>query len=146
MTILTRGLLLLLLCGCGTRSGIVVAQKGESATKLNLDHWLMTHPLEAGKEIAVQEIWRSEASSAHIVQIRTAEKPHIHATHDAVATLIRGYGTFHIGHQQFDVGVGSTITIPRGIRHYFVNTSGGPAVALAVFSPPMLEPDYVEFP
>jgi mannose-6-phosphate isomerase-like protein (cupin superfamily) len=74
-------------------------------------------------------------SSHHLVQVRQAEPPHLHATHDLSVRLVRGQGQMHLGNQVFPVAVGDTTFIPRGVPHYFENTGATPAALLAVFSP-----------
>lgn len=82
-------------------------------------------------------------SSHHLVQVRRAEPPHLHATHDLTVRLVRGQGRMHLGNQVFPVAVGDTTFIPRGVPHYFENTGAMPAAFLAIFSPTFDDRDRV---
>jgi mannose-6-phosphate isomerase-like protein (cupin superfamily) len=74
-------------------------------------------------------------SSHQLVQVRHAERPHLHATHDLSVRVLRGQGRMHLGDQVFSIAVGDTTFIPRGVPHYFENTGATPATLLAVFGP-----------
>lgn len=141
-----HGVLLAALCGCAMKPVLVVAPEGKPVETARVLAWLKAHPLPPGQAFAAAQVWRTSTVSLHVVQIRTAEQPHLHQHHDAVATLLKGHGTFVLGTDEMPLQAGATVTIPRGVRHYFVNEGREPAVALAVFSPPMDQPDWVEVP
>ena len=88
----------------------------------------------------------TEQESVHLVLIRTAEKPHIHQTHDGFVVLKRGTGMLHIGKETLAMKAGDSVFIPRGTLHFFENTSDEVAVALAVFTPPYRGKDTVPVP
>jgi mannose-6-phosphate isomerase-like protein (cupin superfamily) len=140
------GVLLAAICGCAMKPVLVVAPEGNPVETIRVSAWLTAHPLAPEQAFAAAEVWRSRTSSLHVVHIRTAEKPHLHQDYDAVATLLKGQGTFFIGTDEIPLQAGATVTIPRGVRHYFVNGAREPAMALAVFSPPMDQPDWVDAP
>jgi mannose-6-phosphate isomerase-like protein (cupin superfamily) len=101
-----------------------------------LEAWLKENPIAADKELAIGDLWRSESSSTHVVQIRTEEKMHTHQNHDLVAILQKGSGTLYIGSSALAMAPGSVASVPRGVPHAFVNDSTEPAAAFVVFTPP----------
>lgn len=129
--------------GCATAPLHFVSPDGSRLDAIHLDAWLSAHPLAADQEIRIDELGRSASASYHLVQIRAKEPPHVHRTHDALARLERGRGTFVLGSHRLALLPGSVVNIPRNVPHQFVNESVQPAVAFVVFSPPLDSADYV---
>lgn len=92
--------------------------------------------LSDGEAFNVTDVGRDGRTSHHLVAIRDRESPHRHDTHDLLVFIIRGYGTMRIGNESRAVGEGSVLYVPRGTVHAFTNTSGEPAIAYAIYSPP----------
>jgi len=104
------------------------------------------HELGADENIRSVLLTSSEAMSVHLVQIRRGEAPHIHATHDLVVTLLRGFGVLHLGEQAIRMQAGDVAVVARGTRHFFVNEDDEPAVAFVSFAPPYDGKDQVPAP
>jgi mannose-6-phosphate isomerase-like protein (cupin superfamily) len=101
-------------------------------------------PLAAGQDFRVDEVGRDTGSSHHLVAIRTAEVPHRHDRHDLLVVIVRGHGTMLLGDAALPVGERSILYVPRGTVHAFTNQSDAPAVAYAVYTPPLDGKDRVD--
>lgn len=112
----------------------------------DLDRLIAENTPGPDQDIRAVLLHKTENESIHLVLIRTAEKPHIHQSHDGFVVLKRGAGTLHFGEKSLAMKTGDIVFIPRGTVHYFVNTSGEPAVALGVFTPPYDGKDVVPAP
>ncbi len=109
-----------------------------------LDALLRSSPLAPGEDFRVIEIGRDEATSHHLVWIRTAEVPHRHDRHDLFVVVLRGRGIMQLGDEGRAVGPGAILYVPRGTLHAFQNRSDAPAAAYAVYLPPFDGKDRVE--
>jgi quercetin dioxygenase-like cupin family protein len=136
---IARGLLLLSLAGCATRSPRLVIGPGAA----DLDVLLAARPLAATQEIRVDEIGRSESASYHLVQVVGSERPHRHRVHDLSVLVLRGEGTLTLGDTQVRLRAGDAAVVPRGRSHWFRNDGDEPSVAFAIFTPPLDAPDNV---
>lgn len=125
--------------GCGARGARVVGVDHHT----DVAAFLEAHPLGAEQAIRVDALGRTEGSSQHVVQVRTAETPHRHETHDLIVSIVRGGGRMVVGPQAVRVLAGDAIVVPRGVVHWFANTEREPAVALVTFVPPLDAPDVV---
>jgi mannose-6-phosphate isomerase-like protein (cupin superfamily) len=105
-------------------------------TTESIESLLAAHPLEAGKDFQVTELGRDASSSHHLVWIVDREQPHRHDTHDLFVVMLRGHGTMRLGAESRPVGEGSILYVPRATPHAFVNESGAPAAAYAIYFPP----------
>ncbi|HKZ46039.1 MAG TPA: cupin domain-containing protein, partial [Thermodesulfobacteriota bacterium] len=83
----------------------------------------------------ITSLFKNLDSSHFIIQIRDREKPHIHETHDLTVIVKKGKGILHLGKDELPMSKGDIAFIPRGVLHYFVNTSSEPSVAYAIFTP-----------
>jgi quercetin dioxygenase-like cupin family protein len=129
----------LVLSGCVARPPDVVTPDGA----WSLDDLLRQHPIDAGANIRADMIARTTGASVHLAQIRAGETPHRHMMHDLTVTMLRGEGRSTVGGVVRSVAAGDVVVIPRGTVHFFVNTGGGVAATVAVYSPPMDAPDTV---
>jgi quercetin dioxygenase-like cupin family protein len=107
----------------------------DSVSVAGLPQWLAAHPLSADRNIRAEVVAQTAAASAHIVQIRDREQPHIHAEHDATVVLWRGEGAIFLNAKPHGMQRGDAVVIPRGVPHYFVNLGDQPAVAFVTFAP-----------
>lgn len=114
--------------------------------QVNLRRFLKEQPLAKDHDVRVDLIASGPTASIHVVQLRHAEKPHIHAKHDLRVVLLRGHGTMVIDQKRISVGAGAVFEIRRGTRHYFVNESRMPSAALVTFSPPYDGQDMIPVP
>lgn len=130
--------------GCAARTSALNLHLGH--TDIDLRVFLKEHPLDSGQNIRIDLIASGPSSSIHVVQIRQAEKPHLHARHHLKAVIIRGQGTMHIDGKKISAGVGSVFEIERGTPHYFVNSGTGTAAALVTFTPPYDGKDMIPVP
>jgi mannose-6-phosphate isomerase-like protein (cupin superfamily) len=129
-TALLVGLIFPAACGTPTRTVFVAAQQ-RTETEL-----LAAHRPDLTRNITAIPLDRSERSSRHLVYIRDRERPHIHATHDLVVTLLRGRGTVWINGVPVPMRTGDVAVVNAGVPHFFVNQGDEPAAALVVFAPP----------
>ena len=111
-------------------------QYGSRLTRSELDRILAENPLPVTENIKVTTLGQAAQVSHHIVQIRDRETPHIHKEHDVTVILSKGKGYLMLGKERVDLAEGDVLFIPRGVVHYFINTSTEPSVAFAIFSPP----------
>jgi quercetin dioxygenase-like cupin family protein len=70
--------------------------------------------------------------------------PHSHDDFDETAFGLEGVTTFTVGGEQFDLRVGESLFIPRGVVHSFDNRGEDDGRFLAVISPGLLGPKYFE--
>ena len=108
-----------------------------------VDAFLAAHPLAAQQAIRADEVGRTTTASYHVVQVRGAESPHRHATHDLTVLVLRGAGTLTRDSGGVALRAGDAAVVPRGAMHWFANGGGEAAVALVVFTPPLDAPDSV---
>lgn len=128
-------LVVLAVTACVPTPRIIVPHAGGD----NADHLaalLANHPLAPDQNISATPLGKTEALSYHLVQIRDRERPHIHATHDLVVTLVRGSGHLYVRGEAREMGPGDVAVVVHGTPHYFVNTGGSPTVAFVTFAPP----------
>lgn len=126
----------LLLAGCATQSSNLLIGSTQPLTRSQLAKVLVANPLEPDQNMRVAPVSKSRHASIHVVQVRWAEKPHIHEMHDLTVFVARGSGEITIGTETHRCRDGDVIHIPAGVRHYFTNKGSSPAVAVVVFSPP----------
>ncbi len=100
-------------------------------------------PLPDGQEFSVTEVGRDDATSHHLVWIRTAEVPHRHDRHDLVVVIVKGHGLMRLGDEARAVGPGAILYVPRRTVHAFRNDSDKPAAAYAIYTPPFDSEDRV---
>jgi len=131
---LAAGCWLLAAACCRTPHVVIPGPTG--ASKADLPALLAAHPLPAGQNISAMVLGKTEALSYHLVQIRDRERPHIHAVHDLVVTLVRGKGQLYVRGEPQEMHQGDIAVVARGTPHYFVNADANPAVAFVTFAPP----------
>ena len=89
-----------------------------------------------GAPVVAHELARGVAASVHMVQVRTAVRPHLHRSHDETVSVVSGRGTMRLGDRTLEVGPGTCMFIPRGTIHAVVNADSlEPIVALSSFAP-----------
>jgi quercetin dioxygenase-like cupin family protein len=110
-------------------------QYGDEYRELDLEKILAGNPFGPADNIKVTDLGRSASASQHVVQIRDREFLHVHKIHDATVTMLRGQGYLVLDKKRVNLKAGDVIHIPRGVAHQYVNTTGEPTVALAVYAP-----------
>jgi quercetin dioxygenase-like cupin family protein len=70
--------------------------------------------------------------------------PHSHDGYEETIYGLEGMLTWTIDGEQFDVGPGDAVCIPRGVVHSFDNTHDADAKALAIVTPGILGPSYFQ--
>jgi mannose-6-phosphate isomerase-like protein (cupin superfamily) len=118
-------------------------QYGNDFRQGDLEKMLAENPLPPGENIKVITLGQGPAASHHVVQIRDRETPHVHKTHDATVTMLKGQGYLMLEQRRIDLTAGDVVYIPRGAAHYFTNTAREPTVAFAIYSPPFDGKDMV---
>lgn len=146
-TVLLAALAASVCAGCACRSGrMPQAFVGPGARDLvAVSEVVEKDPVPPGAPLKVLPLGRTEAVSYHLVQVRTREQPHLHATHDLTAQILKGHGRMLLisraGSSLYSCSArpmreGDVVAVPRGTIHWFVNEADSPAVALACFAPP----------
>lgn len=96
-----------------------------------------------GKSLTVFNILNFQNCSFHRIILKTAETPHTHEKHDLAVYVLSGSSWIYLNDRKIELYPGDFIVIPRGVKHYAVNTGKDPAEVLAVFSPPFDGKDVV---
>jgi quercetin dioxygenase-like cupin family protein len=123
----------------------VFVPRGRTLEKLDLKQVLRTPaPEEWTGPVLIKDLGGNDHVSAHLVWIKTEEKLHTHAKHDATVQLVKGRGTLWFAGQEIRMREGDVVTITRGVVHAFRNGSKKPAAAYVVFSPPYDGKDVIE--
>ena len=130
-------LCLSILPACAATQNTVFYQYNEleGIKSKTMDRLKWENTIPQGESISKALILQGDFSSAHLIQIRGAEKRHVHEFHDSTVFIQSGSGLMHLGKSSVKVGPGSVIFIPHGLEHYFENAGSEPATAIAVFSP-----------
>ena len=136
---LATSILVLVLAGCASPRPRLLDPDGART----LDDLLAARPLAATAPIRADEVGRTPAASVHLIQLRAAETPHVHASHDLAVTMLRGDGVLTVGGRALPMRAGDVSVVPRGTPHWFAPRGTAPAVAFAVFAPPLDAPDVV---
>ena len=110
-------------------------QYGNEFKQADLEKMIAENPLAPGENIKVITLGQGPAASHHVVQIRDRETPHLHKTHDATVTMLKGQGYLMLEQRRIDLAAGDVVYIPRGAAHYFTNTAREPSVAFAIYTP-----------
>ncbi len=126
MRLLTAFALPLLLVACGSPRPRVIAPA------LTLDHIAWT-PADLAKPIAVRALRGNAESTALLIRLDGAERPHVHADHDLVTVLLSGHGVLHLDGRRHEVHPGDVMEIPRGVAHW-AESVGGPCEVYALFT------------
>ena len=61
--------------------------------------------------------------------------PHVHNSHEETFIVLVGQVDYQLGDQAVTGAAGSTLYVPRGVRHAFANPHQEPALLLNVFTP-----------
>lgn len=61
--------------------------------------------------------------------------PHEHPDFDQLAFILSGHGVYHVGETGHEVGPGSAMLIPAGVRHWIEPAGDEPIDNLDVFAP-----------
>lgn len=96
-----------------------------------------------GKNLTVFNILNFQNCSFHRIVLKTEETPHIHEKHDLAVYVLSGSSWIYLNDKKIELYPGDFIVIPKGVKHYAVNTGKAPAEVLAVFSPPFDGKDVV---
>lgn len=126
--------LCLLVVGCAPAPRFYL-QYGNRLSERDLDSLLAANPLAASENFKAVTLGQTREVSHHVAQIRDRETPHMHKDHDVTVVMLRGQGYLMWEKERVDLVAGDVLFIPRGAVHYFINTHGEPAVALAIYSP-----------
>ena len=129
----------LIATGCAARRAPVVV----GGFPGDLDTFLASHPLAAGQALRADEVTRTATASYHVVQIRGAESPHRHRSHDLTVFLLRGEGVLTLDGTETPLHAGDASVISRDRVHWFARRGKETAVSFAVFTPPLDAPDSV---
>ncbi len=107
----------------------------EGVKSKSLDRLKWENEVQPGDDMSKALILQMDNASTHLVQIKGAEKNHIHQYHDSTVFIQSGTGRMYLGKTSFQVGPGAIIFIPQGLEHHYVNGGAEPTSAIAVYSP-----------
>ena len=124
------------LVACASRSPRFFLYDGTTIAQAELSKVLAENLLGPNEKIKATTLAQGREVSHHLVQIRDRELPHIHKSHDATVVMMKGRGYLVMDHQRIDLSADDVVFIPRGVVHYYVNTSSEPTVVFVVYSPP----------
>lgn len=128
LTLAAGGLLLLL-------NGAPAAQEDTAPSPIvRLDEIRAQHPLKAVDSLTTVELLRGQGVSAHLTQVRTRVRPHVHKDHGETVYVIEGSGIMILGDRVYPLKPGSLLMIPRGIVHSY--EAKQPTAVLSIFDPP----------
>ncbi|MBA3687032.1 MAG: cupin domain-containing protein [Planctomycetes bacterium] len=119
--------LALLLAGCGDAPSPRIITPA-----LTIDQVAWT-AADLVKPIAVRPLRSDADSTAMLIRLDGAERPHVHAEHDLVVVLRSGRGVIHLDGRSHEIGPGDVMEIPRGVVHW-AESDGGPCEVYAVFT------------
>ena len=85
--------------------------------------------------MAIRNLWKTEDASAHIIRLRTAEKPHVHEHHDLTVFVLSGSARVFLDGKFILSHAGDVIEIPRGTLHWAENLDKDASEVYAVFTP-----------
>ena len=88
------------------------------------------------ENVHFEDLAANPLSSHHLVVIRKKEPLHYHAVHDGWAIVLKGQADFFLGETQLRLRPGTSVYIPRGVRHQAVNSGKDPLAAFVIFTPP----------
>jgi mannose-6-phosphate isomerase-like protein (cupin superfamily) len=136
---------------CAHRTTIITGPG--AANRHDVDAVLKANPVGPEEAVKAARLGADERGSFHLVQIRTREKPHFHASHDLVVNLVRGKGDLFMLEESATAYLfslvpmrpGDSAWIGRGTTHFFVNGGPAPAIAFATYVPPFDGKDVVPF-
>ena len=77
----------------------------------------------------------SRDATFQILELTTAEAPHVHERHDLTIVVLRGGGTLYAGGRRYEIDTGDVVHIARGVPHHFHPASSQPTVGLGIFTP-----------
>lgn len=128
-------LIFIFFIGCACPKGKIYSTTDAGLFSKNWREIVQDNLIGKDENIKVTPLFKNEASSHFIIQIRDREKPHIHETHDLTVVVKKGKGVLHLGKDELPMRQGDIAFIPKGALHYFVNTSSAPSVAYVIFTP-----------
>lgn len=128
-------LIILSILGCACQKGKIYSYNEAGLYSKTWREVVKENPIGKDENIKVKSLFKNENSSHFIIQIRDRERPHIHETHDLTVVVKKGEGILHLGNDDLAMRRGDVAFIPRGVLHYFVNTSSEPCIAYVIFTP-----------
>jgi len=113
---------------------------------VRLDEIRAQHPIDKVDSLTTVELLRSQGVSAHLTQVRTRVRPHVHKDHGETVYVLEGSGVFIMGDRVYMLKAGSLIMIPRGVVHSY--EAKQPTTVLSIYDPPFDNSDriFVEEP
>lgn len=99
-------------------------------------HWIEATP---GDLMALRIHSRDVAGAFTVVEARvmpfSGPPLHVHNERDEIFEVLEGRFRFHCAHETFDIAAGTTVVVPRGVPHAWVNLGSRPARLLFSFVP-----------
>lgn len=131
-------ILSLLIVGCASSGKEFLYDHPEvnSGEILSLHNRISEIEKKYPENIHLETVATNTLSSHHLVVIRDKEPLHYHANHDGWAMALEGKGDLVLGEKTFAIRPGSSVFIPRGMRHKAINRGRKPLAAFVIFTPP----------
>lgn len=124
---------------------VVYRPEGKTLVPVDVKALLREGPKDDWAQgVQVRTLGGNDQFSTHVVWIKTEEKKHVHAKHDATVVLLKGKGSLWYAGQTLPLKEGDIVTITRGTVHAFKNEAKGETAAYVVFSPPFDGKDVIE--
>ncbi|HEU5180563.1 MAG TPA: cupin domain-containing protein [Candidatus Polarisedimenticolia bacterium] len=122
-------------------AGAPAAQETQQAQEENgpspivrLDEIRTQHPISKVDSLTTVELLRGQGVSAHLTQVRTRVRPHVHKDHGETVYVLEGSGVFIMGDRVYMLKAGSLLMVPRGVVHSY--EAKQPTSVLSIFDPP----------
>ena len=129
---------------------ILVPPGTTAITPAGIADILEDNPCPADQPLSSHTLAETKHHSIHLVQIRTREPRHLHATHDLTVFVHQGRGAImiHDGERDhhFPATVGDLFYIPRNTPHFAVADPHVPLILIGVFTPAFDSKDSIPAP
>ncbi len=89
---------------------------------------------EEGANLTAAVVGSYDSASVHHLRVEQGVKRHFHRVHDETVVVLSGRGRMTVGEETREIGPGTVLLLPRGVRHDLTVTEG-PMEAVSIFSP-----------
>lgn len=124
---------------------MTILRSGAAVTMAQDLQWFNTMP---GEKMAIRINSRLLSGSVSIVEahvpVSSGPPAHYHKERDEIFEILEGTFRFRVGEEEFEVTKGTSIVVPRGIRHTWANVGPGDGRILMIFTPGGIDDFFAE--